>query len=52
MVSGRVYQPPVPRPVALEELRRCAGRQFDPTVVEAFLAMRSEIARRIDDRAA
>ena len=27
---------------ALEELRRCAGTQFDPRVVEAFSALVAE----------
>ena len=30
--------------VALEELRRCAGTQFDPRVVEAFCAVVAERA--------
>ena len=37
MSSGRPYRPtPMSREGALAELRRCAGRQFDPEVVEAF----------------
>jgi HD-GYP domain-containing protein (c-di-GMP phosphodiesterase class II) len=28
--------------VAVAELRRCAGTQFDPTVVDAFCAVVSE----------
>jgi len=31
------YRKPVPVPEALAELRRCAGTQFDPEVVEAFI---------------
>ena len=30
--------------VALEELRRCAGTQFDPQVVDAFCAVVAERA--------
>jgi two-component system, cell cycle response regulator len=36
MVSGRPYRGAVSTERALAELRRCAGTQFDPAVVEAF----------------
>jgi HD-GYP domain-containing protein (c-di-GMP phosphodiesterase class II) len=36
MTSARPYRLPVAREQALEELRRCAGTQFDPGVVDAF----------------
>ncbi len=36
MTSERVYQPTLSRDGALSELRRCAGTQFDPAVVEVF----------------
>jgi two-component system cell cycle response regulator len=36
MTSDRPYQPAVPLEEALEELRRCAGTQFDPDVVDIF----------------
>jgi two-component system, cell cycle response regulator len=38
MTSRRPYRPPLSVEEALVELRRCAGTQFDPTVVAAFLA--------------
>ena len=38
MIGGRAYRRPVSRPEALAELRLCAGTQFDPQVVEAFVA--------------
>src|SRR5215218_1729593 len=38
MTSERPYSPGVSAAVALDELRRCAGTQFDPVVVEAFCA--------------
>ena len=38
MVAGRPYRPAIPVDKALEELRRCSGSQFDPEVVDAFLA--------------
>ena len=36
MTSDRPYQRSLGHDAALEELRRCAGTQFDPDVVEAF----------------
>ena len=36
MISDRPYAPRKPLVFALEELRRCAGKQFDPTVVRVF----------------
>ena len=36
MTSERVYRKPLTPAEALEELERCAGTQFDPSVVEAF----------------
>ncbi len=38
MVHDRPYRKALPLTEALEELRREAGKQFDPRVVEAFLA--------------
>jgi HD-GYP domain-containing protein (c-di-GMP phosphodiesterase class II) len=38
MITNRPYQPAVSSELACAELRRCAGTQFDPTVVDAFLA--------------
>ena len=40
MVSPRPYRTPVSEQEAVEELRRCSGTQFDPRVVDAFLAVR------------
>ncbi|HEX4805238.1 MAG TPA: diguanylate cyclase [Conexibacter sp.] len=39
MTSARPYQRDVTREEALDELRRCAGTQFDPAVVELFCAL-------------
>jgi HD-GYP domain-containing protein (c-di-GMP phosphodiesterase class II) len=36
MTTNRPYRRRVGDPAALAELRRCAGTQFDPAVVEAF----------------
>jgi two-component system, cell cycle response regulator len=41
MLSGRPYRPAHTEDEALAELRRCAGTQFDPSVVAAFLAERA-----------
>ena len=37
MIDRRVYKEPIPLDEARAELERCAGTQFDPDVVEAFL---------------
>ena len=42
MTSLRPYGSPRPPAAALAELRRCAGSQFDPVVVEAFCAAVSD----------
>jgi two-component system, cell cycle response regulator len=39
MTSERAYRTAIPRETACHELRRCAGTQFDPAVVQAFLAV-------------
>ncbi|MGB7588912.1 MAG: HD domain-containing phosphohydrolase [Solirubrobacterales bacterium] len=37
MTSGRPYEPALTTDHAAEELRRCAGTQFDPKLVEVFI---------------
>jgi HD-GYP domain-containing protein (c-di-GMP phosphodiesterase class II) len=37
MTSDRPYRPALPPEEAVEELERCAGTQFDPEVVRAFV---------------
>jgi HD-GYP domain-containing protein (c-di-GMP phosphodiesterase class II) len=44
LTVGRPYRDPVPDTEALAELRRAAGSQFDPTVVEALAALLDERA--------
>ena len=39
MRTERTYRAAVPHELACQELRECAGAQFDPAVVEAFLAV-------------
>ena len=45
MVSDRPYRAAMSADDALQELRRCAGSQFDPTVVEAFCDVARSEAR-------
>ncbi|MDQ7826391.1 MAG: HD domain-containing protein [Candidatus Eremiobacteraeota bacterium] len=37
MISDRAYRKGLPHEAAIAELRRCAGRQFDPDLVEPFI---------------
>ena len=39
MVSDRVYRKGCPQEEAFAELRRCSGTQFDPRLVERFIAV-------------
>ena len=39
MTSDRVYRRAIGTAAARDQLRACAGSQFDPRVVEAFLAV-------------
>lgn len=39
MTCGRPYKKPLSPQEALAELERCAGSQFDPSIVEAFLKL-------------
>ena len=42
MVSDRPYRNGMPVSDALEELKKCAGTQFDPFIVSEFIQMISE----------
>jgi HD-GYP domain-containing protein (c-di-GMP phosphodiesterase class II) len=37
MTSERSYRKPLSFDVAIQELRKCSGRQFDPKIVEIFI---------------
>jgi putative nucleotidyltransferase with HDIG domain len=39
MISDRPYRRALPMAHAREEIRRCAGTQFDPKIVEVFLSI-------------
>ena len=43
ITSDRPYRPAQSVEAAREEIKKWAGRQFDPTVVETFLSMPSHI---------
>jgi two-component system cell cycle response regulator len=45
MTSERPYRTALAHWEAIEELRRCAGRQFDPVVVAAFCELMSSVAQ-------
>ena len=49
MTSNRTYRKALPLEVALLEIRRCAGTQFDPALVDAWLSIG---AARIQELAA
>lgn len=42
ITSKRVYKEAVPMKLAKQEIERCAGSQFDPSVVEEFLKISDE----------
>jgi diguanylate cyclase (GGDEF)-like protein/putative nucleotidyltransferase with HDIG domain len=52
MTTDRPYQPAVPLDEALAELRRCAGTQFDPGVVEVFCQEAAELHAEAQQRRA
>ena len=49
MTSDRPYRRAIDHQAAVEELRRCAGHQFDPDVVDAFCELLAP--RRLQDQA-
>ncbi len=49
MTSDRPYRKALPFQTALEEIRRCSGTQFDPTVVAAFLSLPASSWQGIHD---
>jgi HD-GYP domain-containing protein (c-di-GMP phosphodiesterase class II) len=47
MTSNRTYRKALPLEVALTEIRRCSGTQFDPGLAEAFLRTGCEEFREL-----
>jgi HD-GYP domain-containing protein (c-di-GMP phosphodiesterase class II) len=47
MTSNRTYRKALPLEVALVEIRRCSGTQFDPLLAEAFLNIGAERFREL-----
>ena len=41
MISDRPYRKAMSMEAALDELKKCAGQQFDPDVVKAFVNVKS-----------
>jgi CHASE2 domain-containing sensor protein len=52
LLSGRPYKKPWPLEDALEEMRRERGRQFDPAVIDAFLAVIGDVDLSLPDHCA
>jgi putative nucleotidyltransferase with HDIG domain len=46
MTASDSYRPPVEHAAAVEELRRCAGTQFEPRLGEALVAVTGAVERR------
>jgi HD-GYP domain-containing protein (c-di-GMP phosphodiesterase class II) len=42
MTNDRPYRQALPRQAAVHEIRSMAGTQFDPAVVDAFIALLAE----------
>jgi HD-GYP domain-containing protein (c-di-GMP phosphodiesterase class II) len=51
MTTARTYRSALPRGLAVAEMRRCAGTQFDPRVVEVLVDIVSEGSRGRFERA-
>jgi HD-GYP domain-containing protein (c-di-GMP phosphodiesterase class II) len=47
MTSNRTYRKALPLEVALTEIRRCSGTQFDPVLTEAFLKISLDKFRQL-----
>ncbi|HUB24731.1 MAG TPA: HD domain-containing phosphohydrolase [Tepidisphaeraceae bacterium] len=47
MTSNRTYRKAMPLEVALTEIRRCSGTQFDPALTEAFLRIGADRLREL-----
>jgi HD-GYP domain-containing protein (c-di-GMP phosphodiesterase class II) len=50
MTSDRAYRRALPHEVAIGEIERCAGTQFDPELAEAFVRFLEEWRRDMRER--
>ncbi|MCQ2105018.1 MAG: diguanylate cyclase [Fibrobacter sp.] len=46
MVNDRSYRPALPKDVVINELKRCAGSQFDPGIVSEFIQLVESLPQR------
>ena len=46
MMGARSYRPGISEEMAFEQMRRCAGSQFDPELVRVFFAVHAELRVR------
>ena len=49
MTSNRSYRQGLAHEIAVEEIKRCAGTQFDPEVVKAFMKVENLFKEAVDD---
>jgi HD-GYP domain-containing protein (c-di-GMP phosphodiesterase class II) len=50
MTSDRAYRRALPHAVAIAEIERCAGTQFDPELAELFLHVIEKFRREARER--
>jgi HD-GYP domain-containing protein (c-di-GMP phosphodiesterase class II) len=51
MIGPRPYRLGMSEEVALDELRRCSGEQFDPAIVKVFLDLRAQASTEFQSAA-
>jgi putative nucleotidyltransferase with HDIG domain len=51
MISDRPYRRALPLSAAREEIQRCSGSQFDPRVVQVFLAVPDSVWEQLHKKA-
>lgn len=49
LIHDRPYKSAWPLELAIEEIARCSGSQFDPRVVAAFMSLRNDLGRLRDE---
>lgn len=43
MTSDRAYRSALPHEIAIDEIKRCAGSQFDPKLAQIFISIQEEV---------